>query len=503
MKLGKKQKLAAFISIIIGFIIFLYLLNQPQNIPKDSFHVILITVDALRSDHLSCYGYERKTSPNIDKLSEEGVIFTNAISQGSATIPSLPSLMTSLYPSQHGVKRINLKHVFTVPTLAEILKVNGYYTVGIVDHNLKHTGLDRGFDSIEFSNGQLTASNVTQKAISLLRKSKDKNLFLWLHYFDPHAPYNPPFPYDELFLDAKFKKMGREFLKKNYVWLIGSGAKSRLPLPHVSMPIDKPPQPIFQIKEIDRNYYNILTHDFKPKIPHGKRLNVKQSLDKTLTKEDREYYISQYDGEIRYADEQIGALLNELKRLRLYKHTIVILTADHGELLADRSKRFGHGSKLFDVLLKVPLIIKGKGISGHKIINEQVRLIDIMPTILDALEMNTNIKMEGENLLPLILGKRDDINNYAFSESEVAKSVRTNNWKLIYDFNKNQYKLFDLKHDPLERRNLKKLKKEKFAELNRVLRNWMIEKVQKEPASTSEPLDEETKQILRSLGYAQ
>lgn len=133
---------------------------------------------------MGCYGYQRDTSPNIDNLAKEGIIFTQVISQGTETIPSLPSLMTSLYPSQHGIKSIYQRSLIFVSTLAEVLGKNDYYTAVIVAHELEHTGINKGFNFID-SNFYYKADSVTEKAVAWLKENKDKKFFLWLHYFDP------------------------------------------------------------------------------------------------------------------------------------------------------------------------------------------------------------------------------------------------------------------------------------------------------------------------------
>lgn len=490
MQRFKRHKLSEVLiaaGLLLTIILVSYFLIYQNQVQPRQYNILLITVDALRPDHLGCYGYKRNTSSNIDNLAKEGVIFTQAITQGTNTIPSLPSLMTSLYPSQHGVKKIFTKYFLLVPTLAEILKLNGYHTTGFVAHTLRHTGITRGFDSIDFSRG-VKANAITQKAVDWLYKNKDKRFFLWLHFIDPHAPYLPPYPYNELFLPTEFREKGKEFLTEKYNWISFPQNISR---PSVRRPA--PPRFI-------ENHKDFFVKDFPP-YP----VCPKQSLDKTLTGEDREYYVSQYDGEIKFTDDQIGILFDELKRLGLDQQTIVILTADHGENLADYNLYFFHGDALYDVLSKVPLIIKGGRLPKHKMIKRQVQLIDIMPTIFDILRIKKDIKMEGESLLPLIFNKKSRIRNYAFSEIFGilnVKSIRTENWKLIYYLDDGRYELYNLKSDPYEEYNLVNSEKKKFKFLKAKLEKWM-RKTKPKTLPLARPLDEETKQELQSLGYVQ
>ncbi len=487
----KKQTIFTFIisfGLVLTIIILTYGYLLKKNNRTECPNVLLITIDALRADHLSCYGYKRDTSPHIDNLAKEGVIFTQAISQGSATIPSLPSLMTSFYPSQLGVRSINERSFIFVSTLAEILRKNNYYTGAIIAHELEHTGINKGFNFID-SNFSDLADTVTQKAVAWLKKNKDKKFFLWLHYFDPHEPFLPIPPYDEIFLPTKFKEKGKETLAREYSWIL----------------INEPPptpNPLFEEKNGLGQVF--IEPSAKRPIPPFSA-TAKQSLNNSLTEEDRAYYISQYDGEIKFTDDQIGILFDELKRLGLDGKALIILSADHGENLADYNKYFRHGDSLYDILLKVPLIIKYSKLPKNKSIKRQVQLIDVMPTIFDILGIKRNIKIEGVSLLSLILGKKRKIRDYAFSEifgATHAKSIRTEDWKLIYYLNKDKYELYNLKSDPQEQHNLVDLEKEEFKFLQTKLEKWMRRVGAKKPF-LSRPLDEETKQKLRSLGYMQ
>ena len=458
MRPNRKQKL--FISLSI-FLVFaggssLYCSDGPRGL-----NVILITLDALRPDHLGCYGYKKNTSPNIDKLAKEGVLFTQAISQTSWTCPSFFSLITSTYPSTNQVYYWDRILPKSIITLTEILKEKGYCNGFISGHGgtNPNSGFNRGFDTF-VDIVEVRAGQITNEAISWIKNNRNKNFFLWIHYMDTHSPYQPPFPYNKLFLPADFIKLSDEFLAEKYKW-IG----------------------VFPI----------------------------QSLENTLTEEDREYYISQYDGVINFIDEQIGILLKNLKNLNLFKKTFIIITADHGENLADQDKYFGHGGALYEELIKVPLILRCKGLFPKgKIINHQIQLIDIMPTILDILSVDTNVKMEGKTLLPLILNKKIKSSYYAFSEVRenengkeyILYSIRTANRKLIYCESENNYEFYNLKKDPHELNNLVSTEKEQFKFLKEKLEEWMVRpKPNIIPLTT--PVDEQTKERLKSLGYLQ
>lgn len=474
-------------------------LNPVKEGAKQRPNILLITIDALRPDHLGCYGYHRDTSPHIDKLAREGVIFTQAISQGPETVLSLPSLMTSLYPSQHGIHKLGRAYRISAPTLAEVLDKNGYYSVGFVAHSLDDSGIRRGFDLIDFDH-RYNAGTVTGKTIDWLSKNRGKRFFLWLHYIDTHAAYLPPAPYDTLFVPVGLKDKGGKFLKKKYFWILDYGIYHS-----ESSPGNKDEKisgdkvflkPNLEVRKTDARHRNFPAHV---------SVVTKQTFEGNLTEEDRQYYISQYDGELRFVDDQIGVLLEGLRDLGLDEETLIILCSDHGENLADYGGYFFHAGSLHDILLRVPLIINYRELSANKTIESQVQLIDIMPTILDLLKIRADVRMEGTSLLPLIRGKKVKLKDYAFSEIygvNNARSVRTEDWKLIYYLDNDRYELFNLRTDPWERHNLIYSQREEFGILKSELKKWMRKTVPVRPA-LSAPVDEGVREKLRSLGYAQ
>jgi arylsulfatase A-like enzyme len=457
-----------FKKIILFFFVLIVLVIFGFNILKSKFicsqrklNIILITMDALRPDHLGCYGYKRNTSPNIDRLAREGALFTPAIAQGSSTYLSLPSLHTSRYPRTHGVYNAGYKINPSLSTLAEILKKNGYSTVAICA-NVKHIqGLERGFDTF-IDKGDIGAFEMTKIATSWLEKNRKNKFFLWVHYFEPHGPYRSPEPYNRAFLDnSEAKNIS-----------INKDNKSGL----MAIP----------------NY-----------IAENNIMDVN-------------YYISQYDGEIRYADEQIGILWKKIEELNLDKDLIFIFTADHGEAMGERGHYFEHWS-IYDEIIKVPLLIKCKKIMPcSRNISHQVQLVDIAPTILAGVALAKPKDMQGNSLFPLILGRKNHPSFFAFSEvtqsdDTVEDCVRTKEWKLIHKrFKKrdliDRYELYNLSIDPEEKNNLANVKPREFKFLNNKLTVWR----NRNPLSASLVADsvtarltDETKKLLRSLGYLQ
>jgi arylsulfatase A-like enzyme/lysophospholipase L1-like esterase len=452
-------------------------------------NVLLISIDALRPDHMSCYGYERQTTPNIDNFAKEGVLFSQAIAQSTWTLPSLASIMSSTYPCTHRAIEFEKPIDSSVFLLAEILKTERYHTgffsnEGLFDMML---GLQRGFD--EFCDiGGKKADGIIQRSMKWLEINQDKPFFLWLHIFDTHGPYRPPPPYNKMYL--------------------------------------------FNKPDIGYKLVPLLKYD-QFSLGGIPRYVVEKGI------KDADYYIAQYDGEISFVDNNIGALLVGLKRLNLYRNTLIIITADHGENLGEHDRYFSHYDVPYEALIKVPLIIKGDIIiPARKVIPTQVQSIDIMPTILDILRIERPEGIEGTSLLPLIWsGWYPSL--YAFSSfaDSAATSIRTEDWKLIHleysefsgylrrniDYLENnnreglfiqldryweegrfpEYQLYNLKNDPDELVNLVDENKQKFKFLRQRLDIWEGNQTVSETSNMFKKLDKKTKERLRSLGYCQ
>lgn len=421
-------------------------------------NVILITIDSLRPDHLGCYGYKRNTSPNIDRLAREGILFNNVIVECPWTLPSLSSLFTSTYPHSHSVlnwcKEINP----SFDTLPNILKNNGYYTGAILDLLLLEQcplPFRAGFD--EFQQGYYhKADYISKRAVSWLRRNQNKKFFLWIHYFDTHTPYRIPLFYKNIFIRDKY----------------------------------------YGIKEIPLGKISAAPRSGGwgeiPKYTHEN--NIKNIY----------YYIAQYDGAIHFVDMQIGILLKEIFELGLDKNTVVIITADHGESLGEHNWYFKHGSALYDEQIKVPLIIWYRDFPQDKIVYEQSQFIDISPTITDLLGIQISKQREGKSLLSLIYGTGNNSLSYAFSELPWTIAIRTNEWKLIYNIEDKSYELYDLKNDPKELNNLAIQGGKIFENLKEKLDLWVKEYADRLTQDVHlETISDKNKHRLKSLGYLQ
>lgn len=389
---------------------------------RDLPNVLLISIDTLRADHVGCYGYSKDTTPNIDRLTEEGIIFENAISQSNRTLPSHISMMTSLYPETHRVlchggqdSGLCMDAPFTlnlsqkVITLAEILREQNYTTAEIVAVGLlgPKTNFSQGFSEVYPAHSRKPAERVNTEALRWFESFKnraasggDMRFFLFVHYFDPHSSRR--------------------------------GSK---------LPYDSP----FNTRYCE-SYKGSLA---------GCDLSRMNQEGRALSKEDLEHLIALYDGGVAYADEYVGKLLDHLKDSGYLDKTLVIVTSDHGEQFNE------HGNFLHNQVYKqemhIPLIVKfPRGWSGRyrgTRISLRVRSIDIAPTILDVLGMSYE-KMQGESFLPLI-GRRTSQDRVAFSGVPRQHSIiNSEGFKVIRDNVHGRLELYNLRDDPDEQKDL-------------------------------------------------
>ncbi len=409
-------------------------------------NVLLISIDTLRADHLSCYGYHRRTSPNIDKLAQEGVLFKNTFSQCSWTIPSHGSIFSSKLPHRHGgtidTTEGGTWHPlpFSNLTLAEVLRENGYITAAFTSggYMITRNGLHQGFDLYYNNSGPgwdpvLNIERLVSRTSNWLKRNRHEPFFLFFHTFEVHTPY--------------VRKYFTEGLERG------------------------------RLSDTVEHYRDL-------------------KYLKEATDAEKEYTIALYDGGIYHADRYIGMLLETLSQLGLSHNTIIVLTSDHGEEFWEHypQRAANHGHSGYDELLHVPLIFMSPytNIKG-RIIEDQVRSVDIFPTILSALSikyekplrLSTSFRdkkgIDGKNLLPMIQGESKKEEHVVYSEDlhcgPERKAIRTKRYKYIYapdvtqvkekhtgvDFYKKgislltpicQEELYDLEKDPNETMNI-------------------------------------------------
>jgi arylsulfatase A-like enzyme len=434
---------------------------------------VLVSVDTLRADHLGCYGYKRETSPAADSLAKDSALFLNTYASSPWTLPSHVSMMTSLHGVHHQVYHEDEKMAPDLITLADTLRSQGFMTSAFTDGGFvsRVYGFSRGFDSYqERGDGVLihnSAELIWREASEWLDANREKDFFLFLHTYQPHNPYVCPHPY------------GTMFLEENAVW-----------------------------RSID-----LMGH-----------LGGYAGIYSELAEEERRNIIGLYDGEIRYTDEAlVKPLIGKLKELGLYDSTLIVLTSDHGEEFFDHSS-WAHGHHLYDEALKVPLIIKfpKARFKGQKF-GPIVRLIDMMPTILEDLRVSSvKLAIDGKSLFPILRGKERgdrtflaDVGDNILS-SHVGRKIAMNTGENKIILNKPfspedarfftppprlvpPVELFSLGEDPQEKRNLVDEKPTVARKLsNRVVEIYKHASKQK---SVKAQLDEQLKERLRALGY--
>ncbi len=322
--------------------------------------MLLITIDTLRADHLGLYGYRRATSPHLDAFARRAVVFEQAYTYWPKTRGSFVALLTGRMASQTGYGNSHPLLLEFNPTLAGVLKAAGYRTLAVVDNpNVAASlGYAKGFDVYRETwdprEGLATemekARAITAEGVRILGEARpEQPFFLWLHYVNPHAPYQPPPPYDTAFLD--------EDSRRGPV------------LPAV-------------------NGY------------HGGVARQWAREGKTLG-----WYVAQYDGEIAAADAEVGRVLDALAASPAAPHTLVVVSSDHGESLGEHDYYFDHGENLFDPCLRIPLLVAGPGVRAGARTALLASTLDLVPTILDALKVSYPPDLAGESLLPATRGE--------------------------------------------------------------------------------------------------
>ncbi len=421
-------------------------------------NVILISLNALRADHLGTYGYARETAPNIALLARGSAVFDRAVSQSHWTLSSLASLFTSKYVRSHGLYdrggRLSKKET----TLAEALKAGGYKTAAFTGglDTSGFYGLNQGFELYDDETGSRPMGSfreIMPKALNWLAAHRGDRFFLFLDSYDIHPPFDKPWPAG---------------VASSYAGLLKG-------------------------KTLDYGLFR----DYKDgELPVG-------GGKVRLGREDLDYVNARYDNGITYADGFLGALFKKLRALGLADGTVIILTAEHGEELGEHGSfdRFGSGD-LHDEAVRVPLIVKlpGKDLKGARV-RAQVQLIDIMPTILDLAGLRPGPGAQGKSLRPLLEAPAAELDRYVYSEAGPRKcAVGTGKWKLIYD--KGDYSLFDLAADKAEAVNAAAKNPDVVYELAQKLAAWRRETG---PAggrgAQRVALTEEMKRKLKEAGY--
>jgi arylsulfatase A-like enzyme len=437
-------------------------------------NVVIVCIDTLRADHLSAYGYRRQTTPSLDALARRGELFEHASSTAPWTVPSVGSLLTSLYPGQHGaavageVRQLDEQTPAQlrpeIETLGDILHAAGFRTALLSGNPYLWGRFQRGFDTAVADHQ--TAGELTDRAIAWLRRQPRKPFFLYLQYMDLHQPIAPPPAYASHFPVSLGGERGAE---------------------HADWSFDR------QSDLADPEFRRFRAHK-----------------------------IALYDGALLYVDSEIGRLLDALERLGRRDDTLVVVAADHGEEFWDHAEAerqmggdprgvwgIGHGHTLYQELLHVPLVVAGPGWDDGRRVPCGVSLLDVAPTVLAALGLPPRPAMRGASLARYLPDEGDSAGACApaavAAESTAygpdARSLVWSGWKLI-ERDGTGPALYDLGADPGERHDLAGCRPRTLAALSGLLDHELAPRGSG-PGEMVPPLapDAETSRQLRSLGY--
>jgi arylsulfatase A-like enzyme len=427
--------------------------------------VVLVVVDALRPDHLTPYGYQRDTTPNLAALSEDGVLLTDFVVNGNWTRPSTASLLTGLLPAQHGVQGDADRLAAEFKTLAELLETAQIPTGAVVGNGNAGSafGLGRGFsfyaDTVAHWDGLPTAEQVIDLAIPFVDEHKKAPFFLLLFLVDPHDPYGAPAPYEDMFVQNKDTRLIR-----TPHWELG-------------------------------------------------RYSVKE----------RARMMATYDGAIRYSDAQLGRFIDHLKATGAYDRTTLIVTADHGEGFGEHGI-YLHSHHLYEEIVRAPLIVRYPRMSRRGVrFGGLFQTIDLWPTIAGLYGIGSDAPGVDLTRAMATGGPGDRRVVCLFQHFGIARAmVRTRTRKVIYhapadrdaflasvgdpkllpsvSFENSRIEMYDLSADPRERTNLAgKFEDPEWASLVAMAKGVLVP--HGAPTTVIGHLDPETARDQRALGY--
>ena len=397
-----------------------------ENIP---YNLLIITIDTLRADRLGCYGYKEAETPNIDRLAANGVRFENCYSSIPLTLPSHCTIFTGREPITHNVRNNGSYFLNkSEDTFPELLKSHHYTTAAIISSWVLHSkfGLDQGFDyyddllDIKEMAGnpdvEITADVVYKKFRHWLEMNHNQKFFSWIHFYDPHSPFQPPGEY------------GKRF--KNHP----------------------------------------------------------------------------YNGEISFVDFFIGKIIEDLQVKNIIDKTLIIVTSDHGEAFGEH-KEIGHGIFCYEESLRVPLIFYNPPtFKKGRVVSQRTRLIDIMPTILELMQIEIPPTIKGNSFAQLLFENIEMSDPTVYFESLFGKEEM--NWAPLTGIISENYKyislpepeLYDLKNDPMEKTNLYKKKNRLARDLDQKLKKFMLSNSGSKESSKRDLTKSDIKK-LESLGY--
>ncbi|MFO8056794.1 MAG: sulfatase [bacterium] len=447
---------------------FYFFAGSSAEIPESrtSPNIVFLLIDTLRADRVGYHGNLNDTTPVLDSYSRKGIRFMNAYSHSSHTKISMASLFTGLIPPSHGLRKAgSVKEIFDESaklksdvlsedafTLAELLKKNGYTTIGVHcnPHLVERMGFDQGYDEYIYIPNNPRANRLNKLGLKKLGKDPSEPFFLYLHYMDVHAPYKPPPSYKNLFT---------------------KGLRKTRPI-----------------------YING---------PYNRRVSENQI----------QYTKAIYDAQIRYWDHEFKSLIKRLNKSGALDNTLVIIASDHGEEFHEHGG-FGHGFTCYEEMLHVPLVMVWPGVIPESLTREdRVRLIDLVPTITRLCGIDAKrTDWQGRDLFACGWEEKDKLFYKDKSNPEtlpvyaetyngrIPRSLRKGDMKLIYNKKRNLYEMYNLEKDPAEQNKLSPKNTARGLQLKKELK--ML--INLSPATETGPeveLEEDRVKELKSLGY--
>jgi len=424
--------------------------DKPTALPN----IILISLDACRSDYIGCYGHTNDTSPFLDEVAGKGILFSNAFVNTHGTTPSHTTILTSLYQETHRVEFSSkigpISERRPIPLEAkqiqEILQSNGYLTIGVTGGGNMNgrLGFNRGFD--DFYDQPMSIEKQSAKLLELVDKHNDGNkpVFMFFHTYEVHSPYKAPLEY--------------------------------------------------------RNQFTKHESNFDPT---SENLLKVANTSSVLSLEDLAYIREQYEAEIKYTDDTLRNMLTELGKRKLMDNAMVVIMADHGEEFAEHGGML-HRGNLYEELLHIPLIIWGSQVESGKKDRRIVSCIDIAPTILTAARIAVPDEMMGRNLLGSEKKLDSEGEEVVFSQFRNEKySARTLEWKLICSRNFSRRELYNLLEDSAEMDNRAAKNKPVADYLEREIKEWLKGLPRLNDSEKVITVNKREQQQLKALGYVE
>ena len=422
-------------------------------------NVLFFILDAGRARSFGTYGYPRETTPEIDRLASEGVVFERVYTPAVYTLGAMSSVWTSQYPDRHhSAVSFSARLPKDRLTLAELLSAQGIYTAGFVANAVAGSlfGFDRGFSEFQEVYRTLgSRGDVFRKILpEWFEKNRDRRFFAYVHFREPHFPYDPEPPFDTRF---------------------------------------GPEGPIPKAARRDSRFFQDVNQGRRP-----------------FSNEEREHLVRLYDGNIAFADQEVGAIVKALGDQGLLERTVVIVAADHGEELLEHGW-IGHNVQVYEPTVRVPLVIrfpKGTGPSGVRV-RALSDLLDVAPTIADIFGVRgkggSDREFQGRSLLPVALGapgKPAVLSRSVWDRPRYA--LRDDRFKYLYDTRTGEEQLFDLVTDPGEARDVADEEPLRAAYYRQALHAWTLRLARRAPSEGPEAaLTCDQCQNLRALGYIQ